>query len=72
MPWRGSPIASRDVLRSMAQGKSNAVIAAELFMSAKTLESHVRSIFDKLDMGDNNPDDNRRVRAVVHWLESTK
>jgi DNA-binding NarL/FixJ family response regulator len=60
----------RDVLRLMAQGKANAAIAATLFLSIKTLETHVRSIFDKLDLGDNNPDDNRRVLAVIRWLET--
>ena len=61
----------RDVLRSMAQGKANAAIATMLHLSGKTVESHVRSIFDKLDLGDNNPDDNRRVLAVIRWLDAT-
>jgi DNA-binding NarL/FixJ family response regulator/class 3 adenylate cyclase len=61
----------RDVLQLMAQGKANAAIAAELFLGAKTIETHVRSIFDKLDLGDNNPDDNRRVLAVIRWLDAT-
>lgn len=60
----------RDVLRLMAQGRANAAIAAALYLSGKTVETHVRSIFDKLDLGDNNPDDHRRVLAVIHWLET--
>jgi DNA-binding NarL/FixJ family response regulator/class 3 adenylate cyclase len=59
----------RDVLRVMAGGKSNAAIADELGMGAKTVESHVKSIFQKLDL-DENPDDHRRVLAVVRWLHT--
>ena len=58
----------RDVLALMAQGRSNAAIRDELAMSAKTVETHVRSIFQKLDL-EENPDDNRRVQAVVRWLQ---
>lgn len=57
----------RDVLRLMAQGRANAAIAVELHMSGKTLEAHVRSIFNKLDLTD-SPDEHRRVAAVVRWL----
>jgi DNA-binding NarL/FixJ family response regulator len=58
----------RDVLGLMAQGLSNQAICAKLFLSAKTIETHVRSIFIKLGL----PDDahgNRRVQAVVLWLQ---
>jgi DNA-binding NarL/FixJ family response regulator/class 3 adenylate cyclase len=61
----------RDVLGLMAQGRSNAAIASELAMSPKTVESHVRAIFMKLDLAE-NPDDHRRVAAVVRWLERTR
>lgn len=60
----------REVLAWMAQGKSNAAIAAGLFMSPKTVESHVRSIFTKLDLSERE-DDHRRVAAVIRWLQST-
>jgi len=59
----------RDVLALMAQGKSNAAIATALFMSPKTVESHVRSIFAKLDVTE-SADDHRRVAAVIRWLRS--
>jgi len=52
----------------MAQGKSNGAIATTLFMSPKTVESHVRSIFMKLDLAE-SADEHRRVAAVVRWLQ---
>ena len=60
----------REVLALMAQGRSNAAIAHELFMSPKTVESHVRSIFSKLDLAD-NPEEHRRVVAVIQWLQTS-
>jgi DNA-binding NarL/FixJ family response regulator len=61
----------REVLSLMAQGRSNGAIATELAMSPKTVESHVRSIFTKLDLAENE-DENRRVAAVVRWLQSNR
>jgi DNA-binding NarL/FixJ family response regulator/class 3 adenylate cyclase len=58
----------QDVLRAMAAGKSNAAIASEFNLAAKTVESHVRSIFQKLDLEDNS-EEHRRVLAVVRWLQ---
>jgi DNA-binding NarL/FixJ family response regulator/class 3 adenylate cyclase len=60
----------RDVLALMAQGRSNVAIAAELSLGAKTVESHVRAIFQKLDL-EESTEGNRRVQAVLHWLQST-
>jgi len=57
----------REVLDLMAQGRSNAAIAAQVHCSSKTLEAHVRSIFIKLDLAE-HPNDHRRVAAVVHYL----
>jgi DNA-binding NarL/FixJ family response regulator/class 3 adenylate cyclase len=57
----------REVLDLMAQGLNNHAIGAQLHLSAKTVETHVGSIFTKLDLpGDESS--NRRVRAVVQWL----
>ena len=53
----------------MAQGLSDQAIYARLFLSPKTVESHVRSIFTKLTLPDDS-DGNRRVQAVVQWLEA--
>ena len=59
----------RSVLSEMAEGKANASIAASLFMSEKTVESHIRNIFMKLDL-EVDPDANRRVLAVLRWLRA--
>ena len=55
------------VLRLIAQGLSNAAIAAELFLAGKTVETVCSSIFRKLDL---HPSDhvNRRVLAVLELL----
>lgn len=47
-----SPLTSREleVLRLVAAGKSNRVIAAELYLSEKTVARHVSNIFTKLDL----------------------
>lgn len=55
-----------DVLREMAQGKTNAGIEAALHLSASTVEKHVNSIFTKLGL-DNEPI-HRRVSAVLTFL----
>ncbi len=59
----------REVVALMAQGRSNAAIARQLFLTPKTIEGHIASIFTKLDLR-SEPDDNRRVLAVLGWLES--
>jgi DNA-binding NarL/FixJ family response regulator len=60
----------RELLGLMAAGRSNAAICATLFLSPKTVEGHVRSIFMKLDLPQAG-DDHRRVLAVVRYLRST-
>ena len=59
----------REVLALMAQGLSNQAICATLFLSAKTVETHIRSIFNKFDLPE-EAEGNRRVRAVVRWLQA--
>lgn len=62
----------RRVLQLMAQGLSNAGIGRDLFISAKTVETHVATVFAKLGLsgGNADPDRNRRVLAVLAYLRS--
>lgn len=59
----------REVLALMAEGRSNAAIAARLFVTEKAVTKHTNSIFTKLDLPI-AADDNRRVLAVLAWLQS--
>jgi DNA-binding NarL/FixJ family response regulator len=71
-PRRDSPLQTltereQEVLALMAEGRSNQAIAGQLWMSPKTVETHVGSIFGKLGLA---PDagDHRRVLAVLAFL----
>lgn len=57
------------VLELVAQGHSNTAIGAQLGMSERTVETHMRAIFNKLGLLDDGVT-HRRVRAVVTYLES--
>ncbi|MFJ8648714.1 LuxR C-terminal-related transcriptional regulator [Streptomyces sp. NPDC093546] len=59
----------REVLALMAEGRSNDGISACLHIAAKTLETHVRSIFTKLHL-EPDPGEHRRVRAVLAYLQA--
>ena len=59
----------REVLRLMAEGRSNQAISERMFLSAKTVEGHVRNIFTKLNLS-TAPDDHRRVLAVLTFLRA--
>ncbi len=59
----------REVLALMAEGRSNQAIAAGLVVSDGAVEKHVSSVFTKLDLPPAGPD-NRRVLAVLRWLNS--
>ena len=59
----------REVLSLVAQGRSNGAIAGELSLTEKTIESHIASVFTKLDLLP-APGDHRRVLAVLAWLDA--
>jgi DNA-binding NarL/FixJ family response regulator len=59
----------RDVLRLMAEGRSNSAIAGILVVSERSVEKHVGNIFMKLDLAPSDAD-HRRVLAVLRYLES--
>jgi DNA-binding CsgD family transcriptional regulator len=60
----------REVLALIAQGRTDRGISEELFVTRKTVESHIRSILRKLDLPE-NARKNRRVHAVLAYLRST-
>ena len=59
----------REVLSLMAEGRSNVGIADRLFVTEKTVETHVASILGKLGL-EAQPDDHRRVLAVLAYLRA--
>jgi DNA-binding NarL/FixJ family response regulator len=71
---RNDPLAvlserEREVLALMAEGRSNAGIAHQIWVTEGTVEKHVRSILTKLDIHEAS-DDHRRVLAVITFLEA--
>ena len=58
----------REVLALMAEGRSNAGIGRQLWVTEGTVEKHVRSILMKLDVSETT-DDHRRVLAVLSFLD---
>ena len=57
----------QEVLAAMATGANNAAIGESLFISARSVEKHIGSIFTKLDLSESD-DSHRRVRAVLLYL----
>jgi len=68
---RLDPLTAREheVLSLMAEGRSNIGIADRLFVTEKTVETHVASILGKLGL-ESQPDDHRRVLAVLAYLRA--
>ena len=57
----------REVLELIAEGRSNQAIAEKLYLSTKTVETHIHQIFQKLDLS-GSPHSHRRVLAVLAFL----
>lgn len=60
----------REVLALMAQGGSNTAIASALFVTEKAISKHTSNIFMKLDLDPDDDSSNRRVKAVITYLQS--
>ena len=61
----------REVLASMAEGKSNRGIAEALFVSETAVEKHVSRIFNKLGLGSSGTE-HRRVLAVLTYVRNAR
>ena len=59
----------REVLGLIAEGRSNQAIGEHLFLSPKTVETHIHQIFQKLGLSE-SPDSHRRVLAVLTFLRA--
>jgi DNA-binding NarL/FixJ family response regulator len=57
----------REIVALMAEGRSNRGICRALWLSPKTVETHIRGAFAKLGIKE-APEDNRRVLAVLAYL----
>jgi DNA-binding NarL/FixJ family response regulator len=68
LPLRALTPREREVLSLMAEGRSNAAIAARMFVSEKAVSKHSNNIFAKLGL-EQSEEDNRRVLAVLTYLE---
>jgi DNA-binding NarL/FixJ family response regulator len=66
-PVHGLTARERDVLREMAEGKNNAAIAQTLFLTERSVENVIHSVFQKLGIGF-EPSVHKRVKAVILYL----
>jgi DNA-binding NarL/FixJ family response regulator len=70
-PLLGLTDKERAVLEQMATGRNNATIARTLYMSERSVEKHISSVFLKLGLVDEG-EMNRRVRAVLTYVDATR
>ncbi len=66
-PLHGLTAREQDVLREMAEGKNNAAIAETLFLTERSVENVIHSVFQKLGIGF-EPSVHKRVKAVILYL----
>lgn len=59
----------REVLTLVAEGLSNRALASRLFVTERTIEAHIKSIFLKLDLNETR-EQHRRVLAVLTFLRA--
>ncbi|WP_345783283.1 response regulator transcription factor [Actinomycetospora termitidis] len=69
-PGPDGPLSPREieVLREMAEGRSNAGVATALSISVRTVENHIRRLLPKIGVFE-DPDGNARVRAALWWRD---
>ncbi len=67
-PLQSLTTREREVLERMAEGRTNAAIAAALFIGTGAVEKHISAIFAKLGLEEGGGD-HRRVLAVIAWLQ---
>lgn len=70
-PLAGLTRREREVLEQIAQGKSNAGVAAALVLTERAVEKHINALFAKLGLTA-EPDVHRRVSAVLLYLASLR
>lgn len=68
-PLDSLSVREREVLALMAEGLTNLGIGQRLFLSSRTVETHIASIFNKLPLDDDDNVYNRRVRSVLKYLQ---
>jgi len=70
-PLGGLTEKERAVLEQMASGRTNASISRTLYMSERSVEKHISAVFLKLGLDDEG-ESNRRVMAVLAFVEATR
>jgi len=61
----------RSVLALIAEGKSNQAIAQTLFVTEASVEKHITSLFQKLDLEQDEQGNRRVLAALIHWENGT-